>query len=172
MNDPKIVAAARETRDARKVRSVGSTQAWAVLGWAAFAFLLVGGSDFVLAWVPPMFGNQQWEFGTVTATFNGLPIVVLSIALLLAASMQVERRWWSWLVAVVALVMFLWILGGAVLWATDAPLAARTIPDDLTLGLKKALVKTGIQAVVYPVLFAYLFWRAQRAARGVGKAES
>jgi len=175
VSEPKIVASAKDMKKAQdrtKAEPVERAQAWRPLGWAAIAFLIVGGSDFALTWYPAMFGNREWEFGTVTATFNGLPIVVLGITLLLAASVQTRRRWWSGLVAVAAFVMLVWVLAAAVLWATNVPLALQAVPGNLAQGLKKAMVKTTIQAVVYPVLLAYLFWKAQRAMRGATAAES
>lgn len=139
---------------------------WAILGWLGIIFLVVGGSDFALTWYPPSFGNHEWEFGTVTASFNGLPIVVMGTALVLASALQTGRRWLLVLSVVVALGMTLWILVGVVLWATNVPLALTSVPPDVLVGMKKSLSKTLVQGVTYPIAFAYLTVRSIRGFRG------
>lgn len=163
MSEPKIVASAKEMK---KAQPVDASQVWATLGWIGITFLVVGGADFALTWYPPNFASREWEFGTVTASFNGLPILVLGMGLLLAASVQIERRWWSALTALVSLVMLLWLIAGAVLWATNVPLALSSVPLELAQGVKKSIVKTAIQSVVYPVILILLLRRSIRAARG------
>ena len=147
------------------MRSIESYRAWAALGWAALALLVVGGADFLLTWYPPDFGNREWEFGTVTSSLNGLPILLLGIGLLLAASIQTDRRWWTALAAAAAFVMVLWVLAAAVLWATNVPLALRSVPAELAAGIRKSLVRTTVQVVVYPLVLAYLAMRSIGAMR-------
>jgi len=141
-------------------------RAWAVLGWIGVVFLLVGGTDFVLAWFPLDFGTREWEFGTVTGSFDGLPIVILGVGALLAASVQIGRRWWTVTSAVVAGVLLLAVVAAVVLWLTNVPLALQAVPAEAATGLKKALVKTMVQGVTYPLVLAYLAWRALGALRG------
>jgi hypothetical protein len=94
VSDPKIVASGRNQVHPGSVPS-DSSGSWAVLGWIGLAFLVVGGSDFALVWFPLNFGNPEWEFGTVTQSFNGLPILLLGLGLLVAGADQVGRRWWG-----------------------------------------------------------------------------
>ena len=162
MNAPRIVASAGERK---KPRPIDSSQTWYLLGWTALAFLVVGGVDFALTWYPPDFGNREWEFGTVTASLNGLPILLLGITLLLAASLRTGRRWWAVLSLVGSLVMLLWVAVGAVLWATNVPLALRSVPPELATGITKALTKTVVQSLVYPLLLAFLLVRSAAALR-------
>jgi hypothetical protein len=163
-----ILASDKDAKKKGKKR-VDPVQAWAVLGWIGFAFLIVGGSDFALTWYPMNFGNREWEFGTVTASFNGLPIVVLGAGLLYAASLQFGRRWWAALSSVVSAVLMLWVIGGAIIWATNVPLALQSVPAEMLVGIKKALVKTTIQSITYPVVFGLLAWRSLAAARSISE---
>lgn len=163
MNEPKIVAS--PGRQERVTRAEPS-DAWAALGWIGLVFLVVGGSDFALTWIPTSFGNREWEFATVTASFNGMPILVLGIGLLLVASKQMERRWWGFLAGAAALVMLFWMLVGGALWARSVPLAINSVPQEVVVGMNKALAKTAIQTLVYPIVLVYLGWRALKAARG------
>jgi hypothetical protein len=137
-----------------------------VTGWTGLTFLLVGGFDFALTWYPSDFGNREWEFGTVTASLNGLPVPTIGLVLLLAGAILLERRWWAGVVAVVSWVGMLWVLVGIVLWATTIPLAVQTVPPEVALGLKKAVAKSALQSLMYPVILAYLGWSAIGAMRG------
>ena len=158
MSDSKIVASAR---DAERRAPVGTSQTtWAALGWIGLVFLVVGGVDFVLVWWPPNFGSREWEFGTVTQSFNGLPIVLLGVGLLLVASEELGRRWWTFLAGGGAAVLLLWVLAGLGLWASSAGLALQTVPDELRVGIQKAMSKTLVQAAAYSLALTYLVKRA------------
>ena len=168
MTEKTILASDKDAKKKGKKR-VDPVLAWAVLGWIGLAFLVVGGSDFALTWYPMNFGNREWEFGTVTASFNGLPIVVLGLGLLYAASLQFGRRWWAALSSVVSAVLMLWVVGGAIIWATNVPLALQSVPAEMLVGIKKALVKTTFQSMTYPVIFGFLAWRSFSAARSISE---
>ena len=164
MNEPKIVASPGRQKHAARG---DAPEAWAALGWIGLVFLIVGGSDFALTWVPTNFGTREWEFATVTASFNGMPILVLGIGLLLVASKQVERRWWGFLAGAAALAMLLWMLVGGALWARSVPLALQSVPQEVVVGMNKALAKTAVQLLVYPLVLSYLAWMALKAAQRV-----
>jgi hypothetical protein len=165
VTEPKIVAS---PKDLRRASPLDSSQAWAILGWVGLTFLVVGGADFVLTWYPATFGSREWEFGTVTSSFNGLPILVLGLGLLLAAAAVLQRSWWTLLSLLAAIILLLWILAAAVLWATTVPLALASTPPELVTGIKKAIAKTTVQSVVYPVILAFLVWRSFAVLRGPG----
>lgn len=133
--------------------------------WLGLAFLIVGGTDLLLTWFPAQLGNREWEFGTVTSTLNGLPVPMLGMAAMVWAASEGRRRWLGVVTLVVAIVLLIGILGGLILWGTGIPLAIRAVPAQAAVGLKKALVKTGVQGIVYPLLLAYMVRRAWRAVR-------
>lgn len=149
-----------------KGRRVEALHGWAILGWIGLAFLIVGGADFALTWYPMDFGNREWEFGTVTQSFNGLPIVVLGLGLLLTSSVLTDRRWLALVAAIGALGLLLWVLAGVVLWLTTVPMALSGTPVQVLTGMKKAIARTAVQSVTYPVILGYLLWRAVGAMRG------
>ena len=163
MSDPKIVASARE-RSRRAAEPAQASQGWTVLGWIGLAFLVVGGVDFALVWFPLGFGTREWEFATVTQSFNGLPILLLGVGLLVVAAQQVGRRWWGLVGVGVAAVLLVWILAGAALWASNVSLALSTVPEELRVGVQKAVARTAVQSVVYPLVLLYLVWRVLRRA--------
>jgi hypothetical protein len=142
--------------------------AWAVLGWIGIVFLAVGGVDFALTWYPTAFGNREWEFGTVTQSFNGLPILVLGIGLVSAAGGATRARWWGLVATAAAVGVLLCVMIGFLLWVRSVPLALATVPVELGPGVRKAVWKTSIQALAYAAVSSYLIvrsWSAFRAPR-------
>ena len=165
VTEQKILSSPTDAKGKKGTKKVDPAQAWALLGWVGLVFLIVGGSDFALTWYPMNFGNREWEFGTVTASFNGLPILALGLGLLYAASLGFQRRWWAALTLIGSVVLMLWVVGGAVIWATNVPLALQAVPPEMMVGIKKALVKTTIQSVTYPVILLFLAVRSFQVVR-------
>jgi len=165
VNEPMIVASAKDQGSRHSAASDDSTQAWLVLGWIGLAFLTVGGADFLLAWFPTNFGGGEWWFATVTQTFNGLPILLLGIGLVTVAAELVDRHWWRWIGLGAAVLMLVWILVGAVMWATTVQVALATVPDELALGVNRAIVKTLVQSLIYPTVLIYVVWQAWLRSR-------
>lgn len=165
MSDPKIVASAKG--QGRQMRGSGEVGVgWDVMGWIGLAFLFVGGSDFALVWFPLNLGTREWEFAAVTQSFNGLPILLLGVGLLVVAAQRLDRRWWGVAGLVVATAMLLWVVLGVALWGMNVSLALQTAPPDMVEGIQKAVTKTLIQSVVYTAAFAYLVSRAWRVVGG------
>lgn len=160
MKEPMIVASAKGQGRGSSALPEDSTQAWLVLGWIGLVFLTVGGVDFALVWFPPNFGIREWEFATVTQSFNGLPILLLGVGLLTVAGERTERRWWGLLGSGAALVLLVWVLAGFALWALNVSVALATVPEGLALSLQKAVGKTLLQSLVYAAVLLYLVRRA------------
>lgn len=144
--------------DADRSERFGPTEAsaWLVLGWVGLAFVVSGSVDFALLWFPTDFGNPQWEFGTVTQSFNGLPILLVGLAMLEGASRACRRRWWHLVAMGGAGLLLTWLMLGVVLWALNIPLALGTVPDELRPGVRDAIVKTTVQSVTYGLVLSYL----------------
>ena len=139
---------------------------WLLLGWVGLTFALVGGVDVLLTWYPAHFGVAEWEFGTITASLNGLPLFTMGLALLLGSQVARGRRKGVRIVAWLLLAVAIAIVLAALLWATSVPLALRVVSDPVVkTGLEKAVVKTCVQAVAYPVGFVWVALKALRHAR-------
>lgn len=142
---------------------------WRVLGVVGLLFTMVGGLDVLLTWVPPRFGSAEWEFGTISASLNGLPLPTLGLALLLARSLAVQDQTTARMVLALYAVMALFILAAGVLYALDAPIAFRAVENPVAReGLKKAVVKTAAQLTLYP---AGLLWLTVRYWKRTGGAQ-
>jgi hypothetical protein len=130
---------------------------WYLLSWIGLVFVLVGGLDLALTWYPFGFGNPEWEFGTVSAVFDGLPVPTLGLALLLGAGVAAGSRWLVRVMAIALALAALAIVVAFVLYATNIPIALQTVTEPLVrLGLKKAITKTCGQALFYSVFFVWV----------------
>ena len=171
MSDPRIVASAKNQKKSGAALQ-DSSRSWSVLGWIGLTFLVVGGMDFALVWFPPDLGNPEWEFGTVTQSFNGLPILLLGLGLLAVAALQTGRRWWGILGTAGSAGLLVWVLVGVVLWGRNVSLALETVPPEVSLGLKGAVAKTLLQSFAYPVLLLYMLKVGWSGARGSAAGSS
>ncbi len=76
----RLVLPGSGTRPAGAVRAPAG--AWTLLAIAGWGFFLIGLMDVAFVWYPTAFGNGGWEFGSVTAALNGLPLPALGLALI------------------------------------------------------------------------------------------
>src|SRR5262245_56246877 len=76
--------------------------AWYLLGWSGLVYILVGGIDILLAWYPIEFGNAEWEFGTISATLDRLPLATVGAMFILAAGVA---RGIPWLVRLMSVLL-------------------------------------------------------------------
>jgi hypothetical protein len=137
--------------------------AWAVALEVGLLLVIVGGADQLLTWYPLAFQNPEWEFGTVTATLDRLPALVLGLGLVLAGALHAGNRWLVRATAVTFILLALAIVAAGLLYATNVPLALRAIADPaVRIGLYKAMAKTTVQAIAYP---SVCFWIALKAWR-------
>lgn len=139
---------------------------WSVLAWIGFALFVVAGVDVILTWVPTNFGNVEWEFGTVTSSFNGLPTVTIGLGLWLGASIFAGRRKTALALSGAFWAIGVLIVAAGILYAPTVPVALDTVPEGAVRGgLQKAIAKSSVQAILYPVVYAVVGWKGFRAAR-------
>ena len=156
--------------EARGVRPLtpSSEFGWRLVGVIGLAFGLIAGADLLLTWYPFNLGSPEWEFGTVTASLDGLPLLVMGLTLSLASGVARGRRWLVRVVAVLLLILAALIVVAAVLYVTNVPIALKSVQDPvIRTGLKKAIAKTSVQAVVYP---AALLWLAVKGWRHAARS--
>lgn len=152
-----------DSRAARAVSRPAPTGAWQLLATVGWAFLVVGSMDVGLVWYPAAFGNAGWEFGSVTAMLNGFPLPLMAVALLLASGVARADRKAAWTVMVVAGVFVAACLFAAVLYSLSLPLALKSVTDPIgRQGLLKAVARSLVQLVVFPVVLITVMVRARR----------
>ncbi len=139
--------------------------AWRLVMAVGLAFTAVGGLDLLLTWYPWHMGNPEWEFGTVSASLDGLPVPTLGLGLVLAAAVALGSRWGVRTLAIVFALLALVIVLAALLYATNVPIALKTVSEPVSRsGLKKAMAKAAGQAVVYPLILGWIAVKAWRHA--------
>jgi hypothetical protein len=119
-----------------------------VLGWL---FTVVGLLNTVLLWVPFRFGSPEYEFGSVAASLDGLPVTMMGLTLALAGSRARGLPGASLLATVLLWVVAVLVIAGGVLYWLNVPLALQQVTEPvIRTGIKKSMAKVTVQALVYP----------------------
>jgi hypothetical protein len=125
----------------------------------------VGWLDIVMLWLPAHIGRAEWEFGTISATFDALPLATLGLGLLLAGSLA--AGWMGRIKALgwFALGVLVLLLAVLVLYGLDVPLAWKGVAPAALPMLKRAMAKTLALALAYLVVYGLFGWIARRRVR-------
>lgn len=129
------------------------------------AFALVGLADLLLLWLPVRFESLAWEFATVGRTLDALPMAALGLMLIGYAALGRQpspRRLGA--VAVLFGFMATLLVVLAILYLTSAPAVLAGTPAEAADSVRRAAIRHGIQAVVYPLVFAagaVIAWRTR-----------
>ena len=119
-----------------------------VLGWL---FTVVGLLNTVLLWVPFRFGSPEYEFGSVAASLDGLPVTMMGLTLALASSRVRGQEVAALLATILLWVVAILVIGGGVLYWLNVPLALQQVTEPvIRVGIKKSMVKVSTLALVYP----------------------
>ncbi len=134
------------------------------------AFTVVGLVDLGLLWYPVRFGNAPWEFGTLSSTFDNLPMTALGVALLTLGLMWHPRLGGAWLrvAALCYLAAGLLLLVMAALYGLSALEVIGRAPDESMEAFTRALVKNVAEIVAYTAasgVLALVCWRAVERER-------
>ena len=143
--------------------------AWRWIGWFGLLLAAMGLGDFAIAWYPLNLGSPEWEFGTIAASFAGLPLVTMGFAGLLGSALARGRKgmvvglgWGLGLFGVMVITALL-------LFLLDVPIALRAAPNEtVLLGLKKAIAKTTMLGVGFSVGYLVAAVGAVRHIRAKG----
>ena len=122
-------------------------------GWSAvfvvgLALLATGVTDILLAWVPPRFGTPEWEFGTISATLNNMPVPSMGLALVLAYAAAAGKRGILAAVAAWSAVVTLFLCVAGVFYALDVPLALRAVTEPVPRGALRAGIIKGVVSLI------------------------
>ena len=149
----KVLVSDDPSRPAEQKRVVEGSP-WRVVAVISLVFMVVGFVDSALTFFPTAFGTTEWEFGTVTASLNGLPLPVLSLALFAAAGVELGWIKLTRVACVLMILVALVIAAMALLYLTTLPQAlnaAQQAGPMGQLGIKKSIMKSAVQLIAYPV---------------------
>jgi hypothetical protein len=137
---------------------------WRIIQIVGLVFLIVGMLEAVSTWFPSNFGEPEWELGTTSYFFDTVPLAGLGLALLLGSAVALGRKWQLRFWAVLCLLLAVFMLLALILYATVLPLAFTVVHNPVALTtIKKAALKTGVQALFYPFALLWLAgagWKA------------
>ena len=158
---PRVVLPDASKRSGGEVVKAAPAGAWTLLAIAGWGFLLIGSMDVGLVWYPTAFGNGGWEFGSVTAALNGLPLPVMGLALVLAGAVAAGRPATARIVQLLSGLLLMAVAIMAVLYGlrVSEARAAVSAPLDVA-GLQKAIVRSAAQLVIYTGVLVFLVRRA------------
>jgi uncharacterized membrane protein YidH (DUF202 family) len=124
---------------------------WSLLWVMGWLFAVVGLLNTVLIWVPLRFGSPEYEFTSVAASLDGLPLALMGITLALAASRASGRVKSATALIVLLVVVTLLVLAGGVLYWLNVPLALNALKNQPVprLGIVKSVIKVTAQVVLY-----------------------
>lgn len=122
------------------------------------AVTLVGLVDLGFAWFPWQFGNGEWEFGTVSRTFDSLALLSVGIGFLSLGALLRRSTWLTGVAAALTTVLLLALFGGVLIYALNLPLALRMIPPEAEDALQRAITRTGAFMLVYVTFYTWLTW--------------
>ena len=164
MSDAKVLLGGEDARR-RKPFASNSALGWRVVGAVGAALALLGGLDLVLLFVPARFGNVEWEFASISAGLNGLPVLTMGLALVTASGLARGSRLLTRGGAVLLGGLGLVIVGLALVYALTLPIALGSTDDPVAVvTIRKSVAKTVGQVIIYPtvtLMIAVMAWRAK-----------
>lgn len=155
-------------------RSVGPNPeaAWAAAMWLGLMLALPGWLDIALLFVPAQWASIDWEFGTIAATFSALPVGSFGLAAASVGAVAGGAGRMTRLLAVLWALATLVLLAMATVFALDVPVVLRAVDQANRYGVTQVIMKTGLLAMLYVIVFAAMTvwcWKRSRPSpKGVG----
>jgi hypothetical protein len=146
MADPRILIV--DVPQQRELRA-DTLAAWRWVGWFSLLLSLAGLGDWVLTWTPLQFGAMEWEFGTVVASFSGLPLITMGVAGMLASALARGTRTQVTVLSIVVIVFGVSIIAALLVFLLNVPLALNAVQGPAHRGIVKAIAKTCLLGVLF-----------------------
>lgn len=137
----------------------------------ALGLTLVGVAliDHGLSWLPLRLGSAEWEFGTISRTFDGLALGTIGMMLITCAAVLRNSAVFLRALAFVLALLFAFLLASAFVYALSAMVALAATPPEAASLVRRAVARTSAFAVLYLVLYGWavwFIWRRAGAAKG------
>ena len=161
----RIIGPGIGTGEQRAPIDSGPVAFWPVLGAAGLVLTAVGFLDLLLLWVPFEGGRPDWEFGAISAHFDGMALGTVGLTLLMAASLARGRRRVASVLAVVSGLIGVGLIGLLLIYLLDVPIALNATAGRMRTVMVKSIGRTSGFALLYIWLYAWLSWHVWRAAR-------
>jgi hypothetical protein len=167
-----VILGSEPDRGAQKrVRAAGAEVLVPVLFAFGLVITFVSVVDLGLAWIPIRIGSGEWEFGTVSTTFNAMPLTAMGLVFLAMGALLAQSTFVLRIMSGVFLLVVLFLLGASVLYVLNVPVALGAVPPEASSLLKRAILRTSAFAGLYTVLFGWLCWFTWRQAGAAMKGK-
>jgi hypothetical protein len=128
-----------------------------IIGVAGILFAIVGGAELATQIFPMALGSPEWEFGTYSSMMDSMPLFLMGLGFLAVFAVARSHAILLRILGIIFVLVALFILGGAFLYATNVPQALKMYPGTaLQTGMKKAVTKGALQSTIYPIAFLWL----------------
>ena len=138
---------------------------WTVIAVAGFTFMFVAWTDIALLWYPLRLKEVEWEFATVTATVNALPLATMGLVFITVAALAKGSVGLSRVVAALCAGMLLVLIALAGLYTLTLLAGYSAVDPAARPVLIRATAKTSVLVVTYLLFHLWLGWISLRSGR-------
>ena len=163
--EPAVVVRSGSRKAKRTGVAAGVPEGWRWIGWFGLVLGVVGMGDFVLTWVPLGVGSPEWEFGTIAASFSGLPLVTMGFAAMLGSALARGVRWQLLGLGFLLVGLAMALVGALVIFLLVVPVALAAVEGAARIGIVKAIVRTLFLGAVFSAAYVAAGIGALRYAR-------
>ena len=156
-NTPILGAQAKGRRDAKPDAVPANMDEIGKLAVIAGVFIvLLGWIDIGVAWASWGIGSPEWEFGTVSATVDGLPLSTMGLIIVFLASMWSGMRGGLFFTGIWAGWVLLVLLVAGILYGLTVPVAFNAVGPEARTQLVRAVTKTSTMLVFYLAFYGWV----------------
>lgn len=146
-------------------RARGSLIPWRLIGLAGLVFALLGWIDVLLLWYPVRIGRPEWEFATVSASFDALPLATIGTLLIVARLHAEGTRFSRRLIGAGLIVVVLGLCAAFGLFTLSLATGLGSVDGETRWILVRAGIKTSVAACAYVLLYTFMALALFRAVR-------
>jgi hypothetical protein len=131
---------------------------------AGLALAVVGWVDVAFIWYPPRWASVDWEFGSVSGTFDALPLSTIGLTLMAMSAVARGRTVAARVLAALMLFLAVAMVVFVVVLLLDVPVVLRALQEQVRPVMKRSVTKTLAIAASYLVLYTVTgVWLIRRA---------
>jgi hypothetical protein len=143
---------------------------WSVLFGGGVAFSIIGFTDVLLLWYPLAFGSLDWEFATLSGTFDALPLATIGMVMMGAGSIALRRARTSFVLSLLYLFLCIVVSAAAALFLLAVLAGMSAVDPSVEMQFRRAVTKTSVLSVSYILLYGWLAWIVGRAGQPKGES--
>ncbi len=151
---PSKVLVREQEGEGKSVAPWAPARLYPALGWVGLVLAAAALADYALAFFPTAFSSMEWEFGTISQIFAGLPLLWIGLACVWMSGAMAGRQWVLLTIGIVLVLAAVVVLILLVAFALDVPVAIKTTQAAARRPVEKAILKTVFMGVLFGAAFA------------------